>query len=1171
MLCSAVRNTRLGPLLVSLATLVAVGCQPGEHVVLLDLTSQQDVASIEVRVLSLDTTRTTEVRRLTFSPPRTVEEITADPIRIAVRLEGPALVMVHVIARTPDDPVGTLIATRCYGVDGVIEDTAVLVGPIGAVDLDGDTFLANPDTGCREAVPGMGERACDDFDFVCPMDRASDCDDANAMRYPGAPFICRNDIDEDCDGTDEACGDLDRDGFEACSATPTPGCDCNDSDPGVNPGAAEANSDSSVCNDGIDQNCDGVDTCCDLDGDGYEQCPGFEGDCVDFDPTATNDTERTTQCRRAFADPSCDPNQINPGASEEPVAGMNCDGIDNNCNGIADDSDACRGPDLDGDGVANCGREEPGAPCDPNDCDSGIRRGPGSREICGNSIDENGDGTAAACDPADTDGDGEPAPRDCNDMDRFAYNHMSGDPVFDLCADTISATCVPGEERDCSADTDGDGYVEPAGCEGNPARGPLVMEICNGIDDDCDGNIDEVLDESGTTGCVDGMMLDFQTDRTHCGVCRNFCTEVGNQDDVCVTGMCDCPSEPGVGQCGGAMPACCTDGCRDLVDDRFNCGACGAVCGLGEACQGGVCTCGAGIVAPGVGQQACPDPGDESSVCCGSACRDVTSDNANCGDCNFRCGANSSCQSRFCQCDAPAGGNEFRDCNTDRLSNPANNGCETNVRTDVSNCGSCSNACSLPQASAVCTGGACAIASCIGNFDDCNMTAFDGCEGSLRSLTHCGSCGSGCSIANATATCASGGCRVQSCNSLWADCNSDGTSCETRLTQMNQCGGCGVTCDADETCNSAGRCACAGTTGGVGTGPVCGGATPYCAASGCVRCVVDGNCSGATPQCVSNVCRLCDVSDNAGCGGATPQCLGGTSCVRCITDAHCGGTNQCVSNNCQLCDTSDNAGCSGGTSRCLGGTSCVECTADAHCGGTRQCVSNSCQLCDTADNGGCGGSTPRCLGGTSCVQCTVDAHCGGTNQCVSNSCQLCDTSDNAGCSGGTPRCLGGTMCVQCTTDAQCGGTNQCVANTCRTCDPATGDGCSGGTPQCNASFMCVQCLGNGDCGGSTPQCVSSVCRLCNPGDDAGCGGSTPQCLSGTSCVECIGDSDCSGTPATPQCVANACEECDSADDAGCSAPTPQCKPASLMCVECLTNADCSAGSPTCNTSSNMCM
>ncbi|WP_419175768.1 MopE-related protein [Desulfosediminicola sp.] len=91
----------------------------------------------------------------------------------------------------------------------------------------------------------------------------SDCNDNNALIYPGAAEICTDGLDNNCDGlidsadptcTAGVCSDADGDGYgfpadPSCSYTQE---DCNDTLASINPGASE------VCDNGVDDNCDGL-------------------------------------------------------------------------------------------------------------------------------------------------------------------------------------------------------------------------------------------------------------------------------------------------------------------------------------------------------------------------------------------------------------------------------------------------------------------------------------------------------------------------------------------------------------------------------------------------------------------------------------------------------------------------------------------------------------------------------------------------------------------------------------------------------------------------------------------------------------------------------------------------------------------------------------------------
>ncbi len=364
-----------------------------------------------------------------------------------------------------------------------------------------------------------------------------DCTDNAPAINPSAAELCGDGIDNNCDGQiDEGCIiDLDEDGFDAT-------VDCDDENAAVNPSAIE------LCNS-VDDDCDGsiddgltfVNYYTDADGDGYGS-----GAAVNLcaNPGA------------GFVTNNTDCNDSN--AALHAITVEVCNNFDDDCDGSIDDGLTFVNyyTDADGDGYGSgaavnlCANPGAGFVTNNIDCNNNNNAiNPGAVEICGNAVDEDCSGTAAVCvvlgctnstacnyNPSATNDNGSctyPAQSylNCNGT---CINDTDGDGVCNElevagCTDATACNYNPSATNDngsctypaqsylncngsCINDTDGDGVcneleiagcTDAAACNYNPSatndNGSCVfpsLEICNGVDDDCDGQTDENLTSS---------------------------------------------------------------------------------------------------------------------------------------------------------------------------------------------------------------------------------------------------------------------------------------------------------------------------------------------------------------------------------------------------------------------------------------------------------------------------------------------------------------------------------------------------------------------------------------------------------------------------------------------------------------------------------------------------
>jgi hypothetical protein len=337
--------------------------------------------------------------------------------------------------------------------------------------------------------------------------------------------------------------------------------------------------------------------------------------------------------------------------------------------------------------------------------------------------------------------------------------------------------------------------------------------------------------------CCGGGCIDVQTSPIHCGACGTVCATV-NGTPACVAGRC------GVGRCNAPFGDCDGDGANGCETNTqstpAHCGACGMAC---PAVTNGTAACSAGRCVVGQCTQGFADCDGDASNGCETNLNTTLSDCGRCGNaCNVE-GGSAVCAAGVCQRSACNMGRGDCDGNTA-------NGCETELDSDPRNCRVCGNACNVPNATAACIGGGCAVGTCNTGFGNCDGNTQNGCESNLRNnLEHCGACGVSCAFARATAACTDGACAIAACEQGFGNCDGmTSTGCETSTSNNPaHCGTCGTVCPS-----------------------------PPGATAACNNATCGFTCNTGLADCDSNTANGCEqdtVSNVNHCGGCNRRCV----------------------------------------------------------------------------------------------------------------------------------------------------------------------------------------------------------------------------------------------------------------------------------------------------------
>jgi hypothetical protein len=465
-------------------------------------------------------------------------------------------------------------------------------------------------------------------------------------------------------------------------------------------------------------------------------------------------------------------------------------------------------------------------------------------------------------------------------------------PIGSTC-DPSNENCTPG----CTSDlTCPSGYVCPGP---NFVGGFCTRASCGPGSDNlfCFDADAGALSLCCGGSCVPSTPDLFSSDPNNCGICGRRCAA----GEACAGGGCQpiVPCSTNFDQCyvaDGGYGVCCGGECVSLTDSANCHRVCDLACPTGTTCNpdlyGVLCLTDAGDSAGCQVDMDCPS-GDRCSGgycvppscdggrslcflgdggywfghCCGGVCTDTSSDSANCEVCGFACPVGSACVGGTC---VLADGGELDCVSNPSVTCPAGTLCTPDYFYCLSeNCQSAQegSACAYNTTQI----GICCGSSCVDLNQDpqncgwCGNACPNGCPsgcGEAPTPSCLQSCGAGTICAGTQ--CVGGSCYFSNSAYCLAEDDTVGVCCQLACAHLDRdaqnCGSCGLTCPAGQTCQNG---LCNGLT-------ACG---PGHAGS---FCDLD---AGLSFLCCPGLGCIDTSQDPQNCGACNVACISGQSCT----------------------------------------------------------------------------------------------------------------------------------------------------------------------------------------------------------------------------------------------------------------------------------------------------